>query len=70
MPECETHHHACDCREAAHERTVRELQAGIAYLAGIVARHATGEKNPKYWERRALHEGQEFVQAFEKGAPT
>jgi len=70
MRECETHHCACDCREAAHARTVRELQAGIAYLAGIVARHATGARDPKYWERRALHEGREFLQAFENGEPT
>jgi hypothetical protein len=70
MLECETHHHACDCRKAAHARTVRELEAAVLYLAGIVARHASGAKDPRYWERRAMHEGQEFVQAFEKGAPT
>ena len=69
MHECETHHCACDCREAAHARTIRELQAGISYLAGIVARHSTGTKDPRWWERRAVKHGEEFVQAFEKGEP-
>jgi hypothetical protein len=61
-----------DTSEQSHaelERIIRELQAGISYLAGIVARHATGTKDPRWWERRAVKHGEEFVQAFEKGAP-
>jgi hypothetical protein len=49
------------------ERVIRELQAGISYLAGIVARHSEGTKDPRWWERRAVKHGEEFVQAFERG---
>lgn len=61
-----------DTSEQSHaelERIIRELQAGISYLAGIVARHSTGTKDPRWWERRAVRHGEEFVQAFEKGEP-